>query len=386
MKTNLKRLSLAMALVSALSTHAQAENNDEVAKSPSMTQQNQQQKSVVEVAFVLDTTGSMASLIDGAKKKIWSIANTIVDINPNAEIRMALIAYRDRGDDYVVKTVHHLNTDVQALYSALTALTADGGGDTPESVNEALDKAVNRLQWSDEPTAKRVLFLVGDAPPHMDYIDEKQYPAIVKEAVNKTILVNAVQAGQMQRTKKVWKEIADLGKGRYLPIPQSGGRIIQIETPYDDAILQKQSALDDTILVYGNRTVQAQVSSKMSIRNAAPKATQVDNASYYAKKKSGRKAVISGDGDLVADMDNSAVDLEKLTDSELPAELQNKTTAEKKAIIEEKLKVRKALEVEIAGLVKQRDAYILKQKKSQKIPTDSFDDAVKSTLKKQLSK
>lgn len=385
MKKNIKQLACVMALLSAFSPNALAENNDETAKLAPIVQHNQQQKSVVEVVFVLDTTGSMASLIDGAKKKIWSIANTIVDINPSAEIRMALIAYRDRGDDYTVKTVHHLNTDVQALYSALTALTADGGGDTPESVNEALDKAINRLQWSDDPAAKRVLFLVGDAPPHMDYIDEKQYPAIVKEAVDKTILVNAVQAGQMQSTKKVWKAIAELGKGRYLPIPQSGGQIVQIETPYDDDILQKQAALDDTILVYGNREVQAEVSSKMSIRKAAPKATQVDNASYYAKK-SGRKAVISGAGDLVADMDNSAVTLEKLTNSELPAELQNKTTAEKAAVIAEKRKARKALESEIASLVKQRDAYILEEKKAQKVPTDSFDDAVKTTLKKQLSK
>src|SRR4029079_12648433 len=55
----------------------------------------------VEVAFVLDTTGSMAQLIEGAKRKIWSIATTIVDTNPDADIRMGLVAYRDLGDDYV---------------------------------------------------------------------------------------------------------------------------------------------------------------------------------------------------------------------------------------------------------------------------------------------
>jgi hypothetical protein len=58
----------------------------------------------VEVAFVLDTTGSMGDLIDGAKRKIWSIATTIVENNPEADIAMALVAYRDRGDEYVVKT------------------------------------------------------------------------------------------------------------------------------------------------------------------------------------------------------------------------------------------------------------------------------------------
>ena len=55
-------------------------------------------KTVVDVAFVLDTTGSMKNLIEGAKRKIWSIATAIVDANPQARIRMALIGYRDHGD------------------------------------------------------------------------------------------------------------------------------------------------------------------------------------------------------------------------------------------------------------------------------------------------
>jgi hypothetical protein len=49
-------------------------------------------KPVVEVAFVLDTTGSMGPLIEGAKRKIWSIATAIVDANPDAQIRMGLVA------------------------------------------------------------------------------------------------------------------------------------------------------------------------------------------------------------------------------------------------------------------------------------------------------
>src|SRR5262249_45975619 len=50
---------------------------------------------VVEVAFVLDTTGSMGPLIEGAKRKIWSIATAIIDCSPEADIRMGLVAYRD---------------------------------------------------------------------------------------------------------------------------------------------------------------------------------------------------------------------------------------------------------------------------------------------------
>ena len=85
-------------------------------------------KPAVEVAFVLDTTGSMGGLIEGAKRKIWSIATAIVDSNPDADIRMGLVAYRDIGDDYVTKKIE-LTTDIQDLYASLLELKARGGGD-----------------------------------------------------------------------------------------------------------------------------------------------------------------------------------------------------------------------------------------------------------------
>jgi len=80
-------------------------------------------KPIVEVGFVLDTTGSMGPLIEGAKRKIWSIATSIVDTNPDAEIRMGLVAYRDIGDEYVTK-VFPLTTDIQDLYANLLELRA----------------------------------------------------------------------------------------------------------------------------------------------------------------------------------------------------------------------------------------------------------------------
>src|SRR5215218_1409166 len=104
-------------------------------------------KPTVEVAFVLDTTGSMGGLIEGAKRKIWSIATAIVDSNPDADVRMGLVAYRDIGDDYVTKKIE-LTRDIQDLYSHLLDLKARGGGDWPESVNEALEVGVTKLSWT----------------------------------------------------------------------------------------------------------------------------------------------------------------------------------------------------------------------------------------------
>ena len=59
----------------------------------------------IEVCFVLDTTGSMGGLIEGAKQKIWSIANEMISAKPTPELRLGLVAYRDRGDEYVTQDV-----------------------------------------------------------------------------------------------------------------------------------------------------------------------------------------------------------------------------------------------------------------------------------------
>src|SRR5262245_58747597 len=95
----------------------------------------------VEVAFVIDTTGSMAGLIDGAKRKVWSIANQLASGQPTPKVRIALVAYRDRGDAYVTQ-VHDLTDDIDAVYADLQRFAAEGGGDTPESVDQALHEAV----------------------------------------------------------------------------------------------------------------------------------------------------------------------------------------------------------------------------------------------------
>jgi hypothetical protein len=138
-------------------------------------------KPVIEVVFVLDTTGSMGPLIEGAKRKIWSIATTLIDCSPDAEIRMGLVAYRDIGDDYVTKTFD-LTTDIQGLYADLLQLCARGGGDWPESVNEALYVGVTKINWSRGRESTRIVFLVGDAPPHMDYAQDMKYPEVLRLA------------------------------------------------------------------------------------------------------------------------------------------------------------------------------------------------------------
>src|ERR1041385_2754319 len=157
----------------------------------------------IEVCFVLDTTGSMTGLIEGAKQKIWSIANEMVSAKPTPELRLGLVAYRDRGDDYVTKDFD-LTNDIDAIYGQLQSFRAAGGGDTPESVNEALDDAVKKLSWSSDKSVLKIIFLVGDAPPHMDYANGPKYPQVCKDAMKKDLIINPVQCGTLAETTPIW--------------------------------------------------------------------------------------------------------------------------------------------------------------------------------------
>ena len=186
----------------------------------------------VEVAFVLDSTGSMGGLIEGAKQKIWSIANSIIadEADPRGADRPGLLP-RPR------RRVRHpaLRPDRghRQVFRRLQSFTADGGGDEPESVNQALNEAVRLLSWSKESGVLRIVFLVGDCPPHMDYRNDVKYALTCREAAQKGIIINTVQCGDNPATVPVWQEIARLAEGSYVALEQAGGMTV-VSTPFDE--------------------------------------------------------------------------------------------------------------------------------------------------------
>lgn len=337
----------------------------------------------IEVAFVLDTTGSMGGLIDGAKRKIWAIADEIRKQNPNAEIRIGLVAYRDRGDVYVTDKTD-LTSDISAVYGKLIQVQALGGGDWPESVNEALAVAVNRLGWNKGADTRRIVFLVGDAPPHMDYAQDVPFTDTLKIAEREGIVVNAVQAGNAKDTELIWRTIADLGHGRYLPIPQTGG-VVVIETPYDQQILKLQIELQRTVIPYGSLKQQSMVREKVGVAAAAPAPAASDMASYSVRTaKPAERKVVTGEGDLVADVAAGRAKVEEIKTEDLPPELKALAPAARQAEIDKHLATRKALQGDLEKLVAQRDGFITEARAKQPRGTDGFDRVVEAVIRDQI--
>jgi hypothetical protein len=303
----------------------------------------------------------MSGLIEAAKDKIWSIANTLASADPSPAIRMGLVGYRDRGDAYVT-ALTDLSDDLDAVYTQLMQYRADGGGDGPESVNQALYEAVTRTAWSRSANVYRVIFLVGDAPPHMDYQNDVKYGWSCRQARDKGIVINTIQCGQIQETVAPWRAIARLGAGQYFQVAQSGSAV-RYDTPYDAKIGELSRELDETRLYYGAPEAQVAMEARQRAADkiyaeAAPAA--VAKRTVFNSLASGAKNFL-GEQELVDDVASGKVKLEALKPEELPQALKPMSPAERQVMIEERLRNREKLQAEIGRLAKERQAFIEKK-------------------------
>jgi hypothetical protein len=342
----------------------------------------QRERAHIEVAFVLDTTGSMSGLIEGAKRKIWSIANQLVSAQQQTDVRFALIGYRDRGDAYVT-TVHDLNSDIDTVYAHLMQFQADGGGDGPESVNQALSEAVTKLDWSTSRDVYKVIFLVGDAPPHLDYQDDVRYDRTVRLARQRDIAINTVQCGAWDETAQIWREIASLGAGTYAAIAQDGG-MIAVETPMDDEMARLNRELAGTVVAYGR--AEERRDAEMKVRNslAASAPAAADRLAYLSKV--GEGTVVTGAKDLVDEAaDGNAVSEFEM--EELPEPLRAMPAQARQEFVEQKLAKRKQLQARLGEVTAERDAFLKKEDARQRASgdADAFDQKVHDAIKAQAA-
>src|SRR5262249_11773769 len=340
------------------------------------------QKPQVEVVFCLDTTGSMGGLIDAAKQKIWSICNQIAGGKPTPQLKVGLVAFRDRGDDYVTK-VFDLTEDLDAIHTHLMGFRAQGGGDLPESVNQALNEAVTKITWSKNKKTLKIIFLVGDAPPHMDYPDDVKYPDTCKLAVKNDIIINTVQCGHHAETMKFWKDICGLAEGRYVQIDARGGPVVTVAPPCDADLAKITAELATTALVYGHGPAKDEALLRLHDAKALPPAAAAERAGYAGK--TGMAAAY----DLLDNIKTGKVELEKLKKDELPDVLQKLTLPEQRTYLEKLDKRRTELLSQAAELDKKRGAYItdrLAKDKKKSAARDSFEGQVLELLQHQASR
>ncbi|MBK5964182.1 hypothetical protein CCR95_08810 [Thiocystis minor] len=343
------------------------------------------QHPVIEAVFVLDTTGSMGGLIQAAKDKIWSIASTMAAAQPAPEIRMGLVAYRDRGDDYVTRVVG-LSSDLDAVQAELMQFQAQGGGDGPESVNQALDEALHRIAWSQDARTYRVIFLVGDAPAHLDYPNDVPYPQTLAKAKARGIRVNAIQCGNLSDTSTEWRQIAQLGDGGFFQVDQAGSAVA-IATPYDDTLAKLAADLDDTRLYYGKPVERAEKREKLAAAKesqaAASPAALARRAGFVTSKSGG--ASLLGEKELVEEVASGRVDLATLPADELPESLADLDLETQRDRVSKSAAKREELRHRIQDLSAQRADYLKKTLEAEGGAEDSLDHKIFNAVRQQAA-
>jgi len=345
-------------------------------------------QSRIQIVFALDATGSMSGLIGAAKEKIWSIAGSLAQADPAPVIEIGLLFYRDKGDVFVTRKVA-LSSDIDDVYGKLMQIAAEGGGDEPESVNQALYEAVTKFSWDTSYNTYKTVFLVGDRPPHMDYQDDIKYPVSCRLAKQKDIVLNTILMGNDSKAARIWREIALCNQGSYAQVGMDANDIA-VNTPYDAAIADLSDKLDDTRIYYGDANEKSvsykKVANSKMITGAAKANVKAQRAEYNSTKAG--KAAYYGQQELLESYRDKSVNLETIKEEEMPDVMKNMTAAQRKVFVEQKIAERDSLNRELIKFTKQRQEFIEKDLKSRKSAEvdSSFTNRIYKSIQKQTEK
>jgi Mg-chelatase subunit ChlD len=169
----------------------------------------------LDLVFLVDATGSMADEIERLKATLRVITADVASLPSRPDICLALVAYRDRGDAFLLRS-HDFSHDVGAfLQQALNPLQAGGGGDYPEAMNEALHETVHQLSWRGSGTTRMVI-LLADAPPHLEY-GAPHYDDAMLAALGKGIKLFGIGASGLDRQGEfIQRQLAQFTGGKFV--------------------------------------------------------------------------------------------------------------------------------------------------------------------------
>jgi hypothetical protein len=177
-------------------------------------------KETLDVAFVIDTTGSMGDEISYLQAEFVALSNSIAARYPDAAQRWSLVVYRDENDEYVVRS-HDFVDDVTAFQKELGKQVASGGGDFPEAPDQALAQAA-ALHWRADEATARLAFWVADAPHHAEKAEAMAdaVDALLESGVH---VYPVASSGVDDLTELSMRSVAQLTGGRYLFLTDDSG-------------------------------------------------------------------------------------------------------------------------------------------------------------------
>lgn len=333
----------------------------------------------IQIALLLDTSNSMDGLIDQTKSQLWMLVNELGETERHDVTPIIELALYEYGNTNIsvskgyIRQVMPLSTDLDGVSEQLFALRTRGG---QEHAGQAISKAIEELEWSDEPADMKLVIIAGNEPFTQGPVNFKTACA---QAQSKGILIDTIHCGDERiGIDTQWKAGADCGGGIYMTINQDDVAEY-IPSPFDDKILELNGALNSTYIGYGAQGVVMQERLIQQDQNAA----SMGVASEIARSKTKSSVqyrneawdvvdAYKADNDAFADMD----------DSELPAEMQGMSPEDRAAFIEEKVVKRDNIAAEIAELEKKRSEFV-ENKRKDLADERTLEQVVVSAVKRQ---
>lgn len=341
-----------------------------------------QPKPLIQMAILLDTSGSMEGLIEQAKTQLWKIVNDMAlakqkGISPQLEV--GLYEY---GKDSIpvsqgyLRQIVPLSTDLDLLSEELFKLKTNGGS---EYCGTVIQSAVKDLKWSKNNDHLKVIVIAGNERFTQGSVD---YKAACKEAITNGIVVNTIFCGNYQEGVNTWwKDGADRADGKYINIDHNK-KVVHISAPQDKEINKLGAQLNTTYVAYGRRGKRKKMRQEAQDANAAGVSAPVQVQRSVAKAQ---KQYTNVDWDLVDASKEGKVKAEEMEEELLPEEMKKMTKKERKEYIEKKTKEREKIQKKINELRKKRDKYIAEQRKKN-AGEATLDDAIIQAIRSQAAK
>jgi hypothetical protein len=317
---------------------------------------------LVQIAILLDTSGSMEGLIEQAKSQLWKISNEFIKARQEGvapEVQVALYEYGKsslKQESGWIRQILPLTTDLDKVSEELFALRTNGG---EEYCGWVIQRAVADLAWSPAADAYKVIFIAGNEPFTQGPVN---YAESCKAAITKGIIVNTIHCGdESVGVNTKWKAGADLADGKYLVIDQNRA-VVSIEAPQDKEIAKLGAELNKTYLAYGRAGMAGAKRQAVQDANVATLAPASGAVVQRSLAKASANYVNSG-WDLVDAAKGKDFEVAKLKSEELPAEMQTMNAEERKAYIEKHSQERAQLQAKINQLNAEREKFVAQRMK-----------------------
>ncbi len=311
----------------------------------------------IQMAILLDTSGSMDGLINQARSQLWKVVNEFAFAKRDGQAPTMQVALYEYGKsslpakDGYLRMIVPLTNDLDRVSEELFKLTTNGGD---EYCGQVIERAVSELDWSDFPRDLKVIFIAGNEPFTQGPID---FQKACRTATAKNITVSTIFCGDRQEgIDTQWAEGAKLADGSYMSINQDE-QVAAIATPQDKELAELNAKLNTTYLAYGEKkkreaAVLRQLAQDTNAAKLAPSAA----ASRVATKAS--KFYQNAAWDLVDAIEQGKAKLDDVKEENLPEQIRKLKPAERKAFVLKMARERKEVRARIQQLSKTRDAYV----------------------------